>query len=385
MKIALVSPYDYSYPGGVSNHISYLDSYFTRWGHSVKVLAPCSNKKNLSENIIPLGKPVPIPTSGSIARIGLSFTLSSRVKALLERERFDVIHLHEPLTPMLPLTVLFFSTSVNVGTFHAYRRTSRGYGWGKILLHWWFQKLHGRIAVSRAALGYVSQHFPASYTIIPNGVDTGHFTPDAQPLPEFCDGKKNILFVGRLEKRKGLKYLLGAYEKVKKEMPDCRLLVVGPGTRLRRGYERTVKAKGLKDVVFLGSVPYDNLPSYYKTCDVFCAPATGFESFGIVLLEAMATGKPVVASAIEGYSDLVSHGGQGLLVPPKDETTLAQALLSLLADKPLCQHMGEQGILHAQGFAWEQVARRVLDYYEDLLEGKTETALSSKKAPAVSL
>ncbi|GAI58499.1 unnamed protein product, partial [marine sediment metagenome] len=183
------------------------------------------------------------------------------------------------------------------------------------------------------------------------------------PIDEFCDGKLNILFVGRLEKRKGLNYLLEAYKRVKRQIPNSRLIIVGPGTRLRKKYEKHVNHNSLKDVVFVGYVSYDELPRYYKIADIFCAPATGRESFGIILLEAMAVGKPIVASNIDGYASVVADGAEGLLVPPKDGERLAQAVISLLSDESLRQQMGDRGRVKAQNYGWEHVAQRVLNYY----------------------
>jgi len=184
---------------------------------------------------------------------------------------------------------------------------------------------------------------------------------------ELCDGKLNILFVGRLEKRKGANYLLKAYRRVKRDIPNSRLIIVGPGTKLRDKYEEQVEKYDLKDVVFVGYTSHEELPRYYKTADIFCAPATGWESFGIVLLEAMAVGKPIVASDIDGYASILSHGVEGLLVPPKDEESLAQALISLLKDEKLRQEMGARGILKAEEYDWKNVARRVESLYEKIL------------------
>ncbi|MBL7125222.1 MAG: glycosyltransferase family 4 protein [Dehalococcoidales bacterium] len=371
MKIALVSPYDFTYPGGVTLHISYLERYFTRMGHEVKVIAPASKVvSSFGDRFIPIGRPRPIPTSGSIARVTISPWLSPRVKAVLNQENFDIIHLHEPLMPMLCTTVLRLSQTANIGTFHACHGRP-GYNFakpiGKWILRRWFRKLDGKIAVSKPAMEFAHGHFPGYYNIIPNGVDLDHFSPDVSPIDEFCDGKVNILFVGRLEKRKGLNYLLEAFRQVKQEISNSRLIIVGPGTRLRRKYKRQVMRSGLKDVVFVGYVAYDELPRYYKTADVFCAPATGRESFGIILLEAMAVGKPIVASNIEGYASVVTHGVDGLLVPPEDKEMLAQALISLLTDQSLRQEMGAKGRVKALEYSWEHVAQNVLNYYVRVL------------------
>jgi phosphatidylinositol alpha-mannosyltransferase len=372
MKIALVSPYDFAYPGGVVNHISALEQYFTKMGHEVKIIAPASKAvPDFGDRFIPIGKPRPIPVSGSIARITISLRLASRIKEVLAKEKFDIIHLHEPFMPMLCSAVLRFSdNAANIGTFHACHG-SQGYGVGRpistMMLKRRRRKLVGKIAVSKPAMDFARKHIPGYYNIIPNGIDVEHFSPDVSPIDEFCDGKLNILFVGRLEKRKGLNYLLEAYKQVKQEMPNSRLIVVGPGTRLRSKYEKQVRRSNLQDVVFVGYASYDELPRYYKTADIYCSPATGRESFGIVLLEAMAIGKPVVASNIEGYANVVTHGVDGLLVPPKDPRMLAQALISLMSDASLQQQMGANGILKAKRYSWENIAQRILNYYMRLL------------------
>lgn len=370
MKIALVSPYDLAYPGGVANHILALEQQLTKMGHEVKVVAPASKPVfALGNKLIPIGKPWPVPSSGSVARVAISPWLSSSVKAMLDREKFDIIHLHEPLCPNLCTTILRFSRIPNVGTFHAV--DSRGYTlWWPltaIFLKKWFPRLDGKITVSKPATEFANKHFPGDYTIIPNGVDLEHFSADVLPIDGLSDDKINILFVGRLEKRKGLNYLIGAYAQIKREAPNSRLIIVGPGTRWSNKYEQIVKQRGLSDVVFAGYVSYAELPRYYKTADIVCFPATGRESFGIVLLEAMAIGKPIVASSIDGYASLMTHGDQGLLVPPKDEERLAQALLSLMTDERLRHEMGARGRVKASEYGWETIAQRVMDYYLKVL------------------
>jgi len=371
MKIALVSPYDFAYPGGVVNHISELERHFTQMGHEVKVIAPASRAINtFGDRFIPIGKPRPIPSSGSIIRVTISLRLASSIKEVLQREKFDIIHLHEPFMPMLCSAILRFSDSINIGTFHA-GDGKPDYNWGKPISTWMIRrrlhKLDGRIAVSKPAMNFASKYVPGYFNIIPNGVDIEHFSPNASPIEAFCDGKQNILFVGRLEHRKGLNHLLKAYLKVKQEMLNSRLIIVGPGTMLRKKYEKWVKRNRLADVIFVGFVSYDELPRYYKTADVFCAPTTGRESFGIVLLEAMAVGRPVVVSNIDSYASVVTHGKEGLLVPPKDSQALAQTLLTVLGDEALQQRLGDSGRKTAEQYSWNRIAQRVFDYYLEVL------------------
>ena len=370
MKIALVSPYDFAHPGGVNNHISALERQFTKMGHEVIVIAPASKPISIfGSRFIPIGRPWPYPSSGSVARISLSPWLTSQVRNVLDREKFDIIHLHEPLCPALCATVLRESNGNNVGTFHAV--DSRGYTlWWPLTVMYlrkWFRKLNVRIVVSKVAMEFSNKHFPADYTIIPNGVDVEHFSQEVPPIDDFNDGKVNILFVSRLEKRKGVNYLLKAYKRAKREIPDSRLIIVGSSTRWSKKYEKKAKQGNLPDVIFTGQVPYSELPRYYKTAGVVCCPATGRESFGIILLEAMAAGKPIVASSIKGYAGVITHGSEGLLVPPRDEKKLAQALVSLMTNGALRQEMGARGKAKAQDYGWESIAIRVLECYSEVL------------------
>ena len=365
----MVSPYDFTWPGGVTAHVSQLSRELGRLGHEVQVLAPHSPSRECQDAdlLVPLGRSVPLPSGGSIARVSLSWWLYRKVRALLGREQFDIIHLHEPMAPILPLCVLEFSQAVNIGTFHASYSHAHLYHIAHPLIKRWHQRLHGNIAVSPAARRYVSSSFPGDYEIIPNGVDVEHFSQQAAPWPEYQDGKTNILFVGRLERRKGLRYLLEAFSLLKWEIPDVRLLVVGPGNP-DKDSERVLSSRNLQDVVFLGRVPYDDLPRYYASADIFCSPATGAESFGIVLLEAMAAGKPVVASGIEGYRGLMSEGEEGLFFPKKDSEALSLALETLVRDPEMRRRMGRNGRETAQEYRWEVVARRVEQYYESCLQ-----------------
>jgi phosphatidylinositol alpha-mannosyltransferase len=371
MKIALVSPYDFTHPGGVVNHICALANEFIKQGHDVRIIAPAAHPpKDMQDKLVVIGRPYAVLVPGTVLRISLSLHLAPKIKAVLAQERFDIIHLHEPFMPMLCSAMLRFSDSVNIGTFHACGGKP-GYSFGKpvtsILLRRRNRKLHGRIAVSEAAMKYAAKSVQGDFSIIPNGVDLKRFNPEVQPFPQYKDGKLNIVFVGRLESRKGVKYLLEAYKLLKKDFPDIRLLIVGPGVRLRRQYEVMVKSNNLQDVVFTGAVAYDELPRYYQTADIFCSPATGRESFGMVLLEAMALGKPVVASNIEGYTSVVTHEYDGLLVPPRNARALAEVIRKLLQDESLRLRIGANGLATVQKYDWPLVASQVMDYYKEIL------------------
>lgn len=363
MKIALVSPYDWCVEGGVKSHIAHLAAFFRQWGHDVTIFAPASDPEQVAGQCVVMGRPWSMRVSGSVARITFAWS-SPAVKKVLADGDFDVVHLHEPLMPLLPYHFLRYSRCATIGTFHAAKEGgNRFYGYTTPITRPWFRKLHGKIAVSPAAVSLVSRYFPGYYNIIPNGIDYAHFAREHEPLDEFMDGKLNILFVGRPEKRKGLKYLLRAYIRIKEQEPNARLIVVGAGDFSR--YERLMAPIG--DVVFRSYVAYNELPRYHRSAHVFCAPNTGNESQGYVLLEAMAAGMPVVASNIEGFAGVITDELDGVLVKPKDSGAIAAAILRLIRNPGLRKELGLRGRAQAAHYSWDNVARRVFSYYERLI------------------
>lgn len=375
VKVGLVSPYDWSYPGGVQEHIQRLASELRERGHNVRILTPATGVRGrqVEYGVYKLGWAAPLHVNGSIARVAFAPHISGRLRGILQRERFDIIHLHEPLASPMGLFVLHTGPATGatlVGTFHAWARHSLAsapewaYASAAPFLGRYFRRLDGRIAVSPAAAEFVSRFFPSDFRIIPNGVDTQHFHPDTPPLPEYADGKLNILYLGRIEKRKGLKYLLRAIPMIREHFPHTRFLIGGDGP-LRVGFERLVAQAGWQDVVFLGRVPAERLPALFTSADVFCAPNIGGESQGIVLLEAMASGRPVVASDIPGFRSVIRHQQDGLLTPPTRSEELAWAVCHLLSDDAERARLAQAGRQRAEAFSWEHVATEVLGYYEE--------------------
>ncbi len=374
MKIALVSPYDWHTPGGVNAHVGPLAEQLRERGHYVRILAPAS-RPVADPYVIPIGRPLPVHASGSVVRISLNPRLGRQVGTVLEREQFDVVHVHEPLMPVLPIQVLRHShaanpDAVNIGTFHARKDGgNRLYSYGRRLLKRWFRELDGKIAVSPPAAQYVGHYFPGYYNIIPNGIDIAHWAnPRLEPIPELDDGLVNILYVGRAEKRKGLGYLLRAFGVVNARMPATRLIVVGPESRAKRRYRASVERSGQRNVVFVEGLSYDELPRYHRSADIFCSPATGHESQGYVLLEAMAASVPVVATNIEGYASVITHNVDGLLVRPKDTLDLANGLTTLLRNAALRSTLAGAGRRRVEEYSWPHVAQQVLSYYERLID-----------------
>jgi phosphatidylinositol alpha-mannosyltransferase len=363
MKIGLVSPYVYPLPGGVTQHVSFLYENLRLRGHEVRILSATHGLQRSSEgDVIRLGQGFSMPANGSVGTITLSPRYISQARRLLDEERFDVLHFHEPFVPFLSLVVLQESQSVNIGTFHAYGGWSAAYEFGKYAMRRYAARLHGRIAVSAAARHFIDRYFPGDYKVIPNGVDPTRFQR-AVPLTRWQDGTRNILFVGRFEPRKGVLELLKGYRTLRKQgFEDTRLLLVGGGPQEREA-RRYVATRRLQGVHFLGRVSDDERNQLFRTCDVYVTPATGRESFGIVLLEAMAAGAPIVASDIHGYKGVVRRGREALLVPPKDPDAIADAIGTLLRDHELAARMRENGLVRAEEFSWPRVTAKVDEYY----------------------
>ncbi len=362
MKIGLVSPYVYPLPGGVTQHVRYLYENLRLRGHDVRIITSSHGLQRSSEgDVIRLGKGFSMPANGSMGTITVSPRFLSQVHAVLERERFDLLHFHEPFVPFLSPVVLRLSDSVNIGTFHAYGGWSPAYEFGSRVLRGDAARLHGRIAVSAAARHFIDRYFPGDYKVIPNGVDADRYGR-AVPLARWRDGTPNILFVGRFEPRKGVLDLLKAYRQIRKDGIEARLLLVGGGPQEREA-RRYVATRRLSGVEFLGRVSDDEKLQLFRTADVYTSPATGRESFGIVLLEAMAAGAPIVASDIHGYKGVVRRGREALLVPPHEPKELAAAIERLLGDRELAAQMSANGLVRAEGFSWPRVTAKVDDYY----------------------
>lgn len=367
MRVGLVSPYDFASPGGVNDHVRHLARQLRRLGHEARIFAP-SSRADVdfdTARFYRIGTPIAIPVNDSVARITLSFHLANQVAGIIEKERFDVLHFHEPLMPALPMTMLKMSTTPNVGTFHAFARSNVGYYYGRRWLEPYLAYLHRGIAVSEPARAFLHQYFPDfPLRVIPNGIDVNAFRPGLTPIRHLRDNSINILFVGRLEKRKGLGDLLRAYEFMRARVPKSRLIIVGDGP-LRGKVESFIARHRLPDVVLAGFVPDTVLPRYYCSADIFCAPATGAESFGIVLLEAMASALPVVATEVEGYMSVLESGRDSLTVHPKGWAELGSALIILARDADLRRRMGAYGHEKARRYGWETVASKIVEVYEE--------------------
>jgi len=373
LKIGIVSQSYYPCFGGVTEHVHHVAIELERLGHSVTIITggPEAQVPGASPRVVRRGRTVLVPSNGARASITVGFGLSGWMKSFLVSERFDIIQVHCPLTPTLPLLAIRHAPCPVVGTFHASAERHLGYDLFHKRLRPYHSRLAGRIAVSVPARDFVSRYFGGDYKIIPNGVDPARFSPDAPPLPRFNDGAFNVLYVGRLDPRKGLPLLIDSFRRLRLNRGGhTRLLIVGDGP-LRRRLTRSLETELRVAVHFEGRVSPDLLPSYYASSHVLCSPATGNESFGIVLLEAMASGVPVVASDIPGYRTVLTNGEQGLIVEPRSSQSLTAALELLAGDESLRKDMGRRGIERANEFSWSSIALKLEDYFFELLDDRS--------------
>ncbi len=360
MRIAMVSPYDWDIPGGVNRHVEQLSGQLRRRGHAVTVVAPGGRD---GEGFRSAGGSFSVPANRSRANLSFGPRTAARVRRILDAEDFDLLHLHEPLIPSVSMLALLFSRCAVLATFHAAREGgSLGYLLASPLLRRMAARIEVRAVVSQAALDLVGRYFPSRYRMLPNGVDTDVFRPGGPALEGLDPRSFHIIFVGRDEPRKGLGVLLEALPAVRARRPDVRLLVVGaddPG-------------KGDEGVVWLGRLKDEAVPAAYRSARIMVAPSLGMESFGIVLIEAMACGVPVVASDIPGYRAVLRGGLDGVLVPPGDAAALSEALLALVEDAGRREAIARAALERAREFSWEKLVIKVEEAYLEAVETRRE-------------
>lgn len=372
MRVGLISFHSFFQPGGVKRHALGLYKEFRKRGIYSKIIAPRrSFKENYGKDVILLGTSFPLPFSGAISDFGINFNPLA-IEGVLKKEKFDILHFHNFGFPST-FQILERSNSLNILTFHANIERSKFLKNFPIFLYllnkivqW---KIDGIIGVAPLNLEPFKK-FRGPKVVIPNGIDLEEFNPRGAKIKKFCDDKVNILFVGRIEERKGLIYLLKAYKILsrtplfKQKKGGVRLIIVGEG-ELKESCQKYVKENNLKEVYFEGQITGKKLTFYYRTCDIFCSPAIFGESFGLVLLEAMACQKPVVAFANTGYKEFLGdEKGAKFLVKPRDYKALAQKIEILIKNPKLRKEMGEWGLKEAQNYSWNKICGRVLNFYE---------------------
>ncbi len=370
MKIGIVSQSYYPRFGGVTEHVHHTALELRKRGHEVLIITSHFRRGESANGngVARIGHNLLIPFNGAFVDLAVGLRLEQQMRVLLRTWDFDVLHTHAPLVPTLPLMAVKAASCAQVGTFHTTGGRSRLLELMKGYLTPLIDKLDARIAVSNTARDYAAAYFPGRYEVIPNGVDVERFHPSVQPFEAWREpGRINLLFVGRLDPRKGVQLLLDAMpEVVERTAGRARLLVVGD-SYLRSKFESSVAPRIREHVRFLGHVPSADLARWYATGDIFVSPASGNESFGIVLLEAMACGRPVVASDIPGYRSVVVPDVNGLMFPPGDRAALARTLAGLVDDPERRQALAIRGRARALEFAWPRVTDRIEAVYREVL------------------
>jgi phosphatidylinositol alpha-mannosyltransferase len=371
LRIGIVCPYSFDVPGGVQFHVRDLAEHFLDQGHEVSVLAPADDDEGpIPAYIASCGRAVPVRYNGSVARLTFGPITNNRVNRWLENGQFDVLHLHEPVTPSVSLMALWAATTEPiVATFHTAMLRSRAMHAANPLLRPSMEKIRARIAVSEEARATVRTHLGRDAYVIPNGVDVPHFER-AAPDPRWVGtaDAPTIAFLGRIdEPRKGLSVLTAAMPAVLDALPGTRLIVAGPGDIEEAA--RALPERVLRRTEFLGAVSEPDKAGLLSAADVYVAPHTGGESFGIVLVEAMAAGAPVLASDLRAFVAVLGDPCAGVTFPNGDDAALAGTLIAMLRDAPWRQRLSRAGSERARSFDWSSVAARIMAVYQTAIDG----------------
>jgi phosphatidyl-myo-inositol alpha-mannosyltransferase len=374
MRIGIACPYSWDVPGGVQAHIRDLAEALIDFGHEVSVITPADEDKPLPDYVVPTGKAVPVPYNGSVARVSFGPLSVNRVRRWLRDGDFDVLHVHEPTVPSLPLLACWVASGPIVATVHTAMPRSRILLATQPVLRTALEKIDGRIAVSEAARSTFVEHLGGDAVLIPNGVATRRYRR-ARPIDGWPGNGGAIGFLGRMdESRKGLAVLLHAFESLAPDRPDLRLLIAGPGDADEQRHKLPASLR--ERAIFLGEVSEEDKVRVLHSVDVFCSPNTGGESFGIVTAEAMAAGVPIVASDIPAFRQVLRDGRAGELFAVGDPADLARATARLLDDPKRRAGLSAAALDAVADYDWGVVARNVLSVYETVVLGRTTVSIS---------
>jgi phosphatidyl-myo-inositol alpha-mannosyltransferase len=366
MRVGLVCPYSLDVPGGVQSHVRDLARGLQERGHEVRLLAPGRDGQPRPSYIQTVGPAVPVPYNGSIARLAFGPRAWIRTRRWLQAGDFDVVHVHEPTTPSLSVLAVWASDRPLVATFHTAMRRSVAAAALSGALRSVVARLAAQIAVSEAARSSMAARLPGSPAIVPNGIDYTAFS-SAAPQARWTDPGPSIVFLGRWdERRKGLSVLMQAFTIVRDAVPTARLLVGGPG-RVR---SIPGAASGARGVEFLGPLSDRERASLLASADVFVAPNIGGESFGLILVEAMAAGAAVVASDLPAFAAVLENGRSGRLFATGDAGAAAAAIIELLADPAHAGALRAHGQAAAKTYDWSRVVPEIEAVYETALRGR---------------
>ena len=367
MKLGLVCPYSLDVPGGVQNHVRDLAEALIERGNVVSVLAPTDDDEALPPYVVPAGRAVPVPYNGSVARLAFGPVSAARVRRWIAEGRFDVLHIHEPAVPSLSLLALWAARGPIVGTFHTATSRSRAMSAAEAILRPSMEKISGRIAVSEHARSTLVQHFGGEPVVIPNGLYVDRFS-NAARVPRWASPGGTLVFLGRMdEPRKGLGTLVRALPAIVRARPGVHLYVAGRGDT--EAARQTVPGEYRDHVTFLGLVDEETRAELLASADLYVAPNTGGESFGIILIEAMAAGAPVLASDLPAFERVLDGGQLGTMFPTGDADALAAAALDLLDDDVRRGMLRKAASVTVRRYDWSLLCRDIIRVYETVRAG----------------
>jgi len=374
LRIGIVCPYSWDFPGGVQNHVRDLAEFLITNGHYVEVLAPATESENLPDYVVSAGRAISIPYNGAVARILFGVVANNRVRSWIHEGNFDLMHLHEPAIPSLSLLACWAGEGAMVGTFHAAAKYQKAIVAIGPILEPVIEKLSARIAVSESARLTLTAHLETDAIVIPNGIYADNYR-DGSPRQEWQGN--TIGFLGRFEEdRKGLPVLLKALPIVSRFIPDIRVLIAGPGDS--EEVLENVDPQLRNRVEFLGKISEEDKADFLASVSLYIAPNTGGESFGIILAEAMAGGATVVASDIPAFADVLGNGQFGALFESENSESLAKVIIDLLRDERKRKDLAAAGALHAQRFDWGQVGGEIFEVYELAMMNGQKVSLTSE-------
>ena len=374
LRIGLVCPYSWDFPGGVQNHVRDLADFLISNGHYVEVLAPATESEDLPDYVVSAGRAISIPYNGAVARVLFGVGANSRVRNWINDGDFDLLHLHEPAIPSLSLLACWAGEGAMVGTFHAAAKYQKAIFAIGPILEPVIEKLSARIAVSESARLTLTAHLETDAIVIPNGIYADNYR-NGSSHPQWQGN--TIGFLGRFEEdRKGLPVLLDALPIISRFIPDIRVLIAGPGDS--EEVLAKVDPQLRHRVEFLGKISEEDKADFLASVSLYIAPNTGGESFGIILAEAMAGGAAVVASDIPAFADVLGHGQYGALFESENSENLAKVIIDLLRDEAKRKELAAAGTVHAQRFDWGQVGEEIFEVYELAMVSGQKVSLTSE-------
>ena len=376
LRVGIITEFFYPNLGGVTEHVYHLSRRLALRGHQVDIIT--SRVRNPlkkgdeapplglvpGQNLVRIGPGIPVISNGSLASVTISLSLGKNLTKLFAEKQYDVVHIQSPYGPILPFLSIKYCPTTMIGTIHT-NFTSNVHAniWGKYLKIY-LDRFDGMMAVSETAVRAFQKYYQKEFRVIPNGVDTQWFQKDIQPLPFLQDGRLNLLFIGRLDPRNGLHFLIEAFAKIHPEFPQTRLVIIGDGP-LRRLYENMIP-KSLQDSVYFAGYVNRERPSYFAHCQIMCFPAI-IAAFSVTILEGMAAGLPIVASRIPGFLDAITENENGLMFSVGDIDDLAQTLRKLLSDPGLRTRLSQASLKSAARYDWDRIVDQIESYYFEVL------------------